>query len=175
MNRQIALTPTNGRLPGPPPPRVSKESAPPSGPAPPPPPLSRSRPHPQPRPQPGSAPSPEPPPAAAPAPAPEAAAAAPAASAGPQAAPPIPSNQAHPTLSDGRQSPLVDERGNLKPDADVPEDVRRHNEEFRHRYDRAYNQIAEDGKVQKGWWSQDRHFEPGGEAQARERERGTVH
>ncbi|KAL1999123.1 hypothetical protein VTN02DRAFT_5004 [Thermoascus thermophilus] len=138
------------RPPGPPPPKISKQAAPPSGPSPPPP--SRA----QPQPQPGSAPPPE---SAAPAQKPPHAAAVAAGTAQPpQTAPQIPSNKAHPTLTDGRQSPNVDEHGNLRPD--VPEDVKRHNRELESRYDRAYNQIAEDGKVQKGWWSQDRHFEP---------------
>ncbi|KAL2008028.1 hypothetical protein VTN00DRAFT_8010 [Thermoascus crustaceus] len=141
--------------PGPPPPKISKESAPPSGPSPPPP--SRA----QPQPQPGSTPPPE---STAPAQKPPHEAAIAAGTAQPpQAAPQIPSNKAHPTLTDGRQSPNVDEHGNLKPD--VPDDVRRHNRELESRYDRAYNQIGEDGQVQKGWWSQDRHFEPSVEEQ----------
>jgi hypothetical protein len=73
-------------------------------------------------------------------------------------APIIPSNKAHPTLNDGRQTPNVDESGEPLPDADVPEDVKRHNREMDQRYDRAYNQIAnEKGTVvEKGFWKEDR-------------------
>ncbi|EED19587.1 conserved serine-rich protein [Talaromyces stipitatus ATCC 10500] len=61
-----------------------------------------------------------------------------------------PSNKARPTLSSGRESPNVDEQGNTKDD--VPEDVRQHNRELSQRYDRPYNQIADEGKVSKGFW-----------------------
>jgi hypothetical protein len=37
----------------------------------------------------------------------------------------------------------------------VPEDVKRHNRELDQRYDRAYNQIADEGKVNKGFWKGD--------------------
>jgi len=70
-------------------------------------------------------------------------------------APTIPSNKARPTLSDGRQSPNVDESGELFPD--VPEDVKQHNREMEQRYDRAYNQIADKGTVEKGVWKKDRN------------------
>ncbi|KAL5357816.1 hypothetical protein BJX96DRAFT_172878 [Aspergillus floccosus] len=60
------------------------------------------------------------------------------------------SNKAHPTITDGRQSPNVDDAGNTRDD--VPEDVKRHNKEMDERYDRPYNQIADEGKVQKGFW-----------------------
>lgn len=62
-----------------------------------------------------------------------------------------PSNQAHPTLSDGRPSPYVDKNGNLRPD--VPDDVKQHNVEMGDRYDRSYNQISDEGRVEKGFWS----------------------
>ncbi|KAN0083321.1 hypothetical protein V8E54_002409 [Elaphomyces granulatus] len=72
-------------------------------------------------------------------------------------APIIPSNKAHPTLNDGKQTPNVDESGEPLPDADVPEDVKRHNREMDQRYDRAYNQIADEkGTVEKGFWKEDR-------------------
>ncbi|KAL3710742.1 hypothetical protein TMatcc_004538 [Talaromyces marneffei ATCC 18224] len=61
-----------------------------------------------------------------------------------------PSNKARPTLSTGRESPNVDEEGNVR--GDVPEDVKRHNAELDQRYDRAYNQIRDEGKVSKGFW-----------------------
>ncbi|RHZ67502.1 uncharacterized protein CDV56_106892 [Aspergillus thermomutatus] len=60
-----------------------------------------------------------------------------------------PSNNARPTLNDGR-SPNVDEEGNPRPD--VPEDVKRHNAEIENRHDRAYNKMEDDGKVQKVSW-----------------------
>ncbi|KAI9929129.1 hypothetical protein ASPWEDRAFT_169033 [Aspergillus wentii DTO 134E9] len=62
-----------------------------------------------------------------------------------------PSNNARPTLSDARQSPNVDENGNPRPD--VPEDVKQHNAEVENRYDRSYNQIADEGKIQRGSWT----------------------
>ncbi|OXV10201.1 hypothetical protein Egran_02039 [Elaphomyces granulatus] len=69
----------------------------------------------------------------------------------------IPSNKAHPTLNDGKQTPNVDESGEPLPDADVPEDVKRHNREMDQRYDRAYNRIADEkGTVEKGFWKEDR-------------------
>ncbi|KAJ9258584.1 serine-rich protein [Paecilomyces variotii] len=69
-------------------------------------------------------------------------------------APPIPSNKAHPTLNDGKQSPNVDERGELKPD--VPDDVKKHNQEMDQRYDKSYNRIGDGGKVEKGFWKEER-------------------
>lgn len=63
---------------------------------------------------------------------------------------PIPSNKARPTLNDGTQSPNVDEHGN--PRDDVPQEVKQHNSEMEGRYDRAFNHIAEEGKVEKGFW-----------------------
>ena len=52
---------------------------------------------------------------------------------------PIPSNNAKPTLRDGRSSPIADFEGNLKDD--VPEDVKRHNEDMDKRHDRSYSHI----------------------------------
>ncbi|KAL4896956.1 hypothetical protein BDV59DRAFT_169429 [Aspergillus ambiguus] len=60
------------------------------------------------------------------------------------------SNKAHPTITDGRQSPNVDDEGNTR--EDVPQDVKQHNQEMEERYDRPYNQIADEGKVHKGFW-----------------------
>lgn len=60
-----------------------------------------------------------------------------------------PSNKARPTLNDGTESPNVDAKGNPK---EVPDDVKQHNKEFEERYDRAYNQIGDGGKVSKGFW-----------------------
>ena len=59
-----------------------------------------------------------------------------------------PSNQANPTITDGRQSPNIDSKGN--PRDDVPSDVKQHNKEMESRHDRPYNQIADEGKYQKG-------------------------
>ncbi|KAL2868293.1 uncharacterized protein BJX67DRAFT_380103 [Aspergillus lucknowensis] len=64
-----------------------------------------------------------------------------------------PSNNPHPTITDGRQSVNVDKDGNSKPD--VPEDVKRHNEEIDQRYDKPYNRIKDEGKVGKGFWKLD--------------------
>ncbi|KUL91849.1 hypothetical protein ZTR_01028 [Talaromyces verruculosus] len=61
-----------------------------------------------------------------------------------------PSNKARPTLSTGRESPNVDESGHVR--EDVPEDVKRHNRDLDQRYDKAYNQIGDEGKVNKGFW-----------------------
>ncbi|KAK1139625.1 hypothetical protein N8T08_000630 [Aspergillus melleus] len=60
-----------------------------------------------------------------------------------------PSNKASPTITDGQQSPNIDSKGN--PRDDVPPDVKQHNEEMEHRYDRAYNQIADEGEYRKGF------------------------
>lgn len=62
---------------------------------------------------------------------------------------PVPSNKAEPTLRDGKASPLADEDGTLRDD--LPEDVKKHNQEMEERYDRPYNQMAEEGKVEPGW------------------------
>ncbi|KAJ5792855.1 uncharacterized protein N7503_008833 [Penicillium pulvis] len=62
---------------------------------------------------------------------------------------PIPSNNAHPTLTDGRQSNLADMEG--KKHEDLPEDVRKHNEEMENRYDRPYNHISDEGNVEKAF------------------------
>lgn len=62
---------------------------------------------------------------------------------------PIPSNNSHPTLRDGRQSNLSDMAG-VKHE-DLPEDVRKHNEDMEHRYDRPYNHIADEGKVENAF------------------------
>jgi hypothetical protein len=59
------------------------------------------------------------------------------------------SNNAHPTITDGRQSPNIDSEGNVRPG--VPNDVKKHNEEMKQRYDRSYNQIGDEGKVHKGF------------------------
>ncbi|OJJ61090.1 hypothetical protein ASPSYDRAFT_87645 [Aspergillus sydowii CBS 593.65] len=61
-----------------------------------------------------------------------------------------PSNNAKPTITDGHQSANVDEEGNMKPN--VPEDVKRHNEDIDKRFDKPYNRINQDGKVGKGYW-----------------------
>ncbi|KAE8382528.1 hypothetical protein BDV26DRAFT_288332 [Aspergillus bertholletiae] len=60
-----------------------------------------------------------------------------------------PSNNAKPTITDGRHSPNVDSEGNVR--SDVPKDVKRHNEEMEQRYDRSYNQVGNEGKVRKGF------------------------
>lgn len=62
---------------------------------------------------------------------------------------PIPSNKAHPTLRDGRQSPIADKAGNLRDD--LPEDVKQHNEEVENRYDRPYNHTADEGNYEPAW------------------------
>lgn len=59
------------------------------------------------------------------------------------------SNNAKPTITDGRHSPNVDSEGNVK--SDVPNDVKKHNEEMEHRYDRPYNQLGNEGKPPKGF------------------------
>ena len=59
---------------------------------------------------------------------------------------PIPSNKAHPTLRDGRQSNLANMEG--KKHEELPEDVRKHNEDMQNRYDRPYNHIADEGKIE---------------------------
>lgn len=63
---------------------------------------------------------------------------------------PIPSNNAKPTLRDGRSSPIADFEGNLKDD--VPEDVKKHNEDMDNRHDRSYNHISDAGKVEDRKW-----------------------
>lgn len=65
--------------------------------------------------------------------------------------PSIPSNKAHPTLSDGRQSPNVDVRG--KRVRDIPEDVQRHNAEIKERHGQSYNRISDRGDVIQGFRS----------------------
>lgn len=62
---------------------------------------------------------------------------------------PVPSNKAHPTLRDGRQSNLADMAG--VPHEHLPEDVRKHNEDMEHRYDRPYNHIADEGKIENAF------------------------
>lgn len=59
------------------------------------------------------------------------------------------SNNANPTITDGRQSPNVDSEGNVR--SNVPDDVKQHNKEMDERYDRPYNQVSNEGKVQKGF------------------------
>ncbi|KAL4969745.1 uncharacterized protein BDV14DRAFT_87039 [Aspergillus stella-maris] len=61
-----------------------------------------------------------------------------------------PSNNAKPTITDGRQSTNVDADGNTKPD--VPEDVKQHNADIDQRFDKPYNRIKDEGKVGKGFW-----------------------
>lgn len=63
--------------------------------------------------------------------------------------PHIPSNKARPTVSTGQQSPFSDEEG--KQVKDVPDDVKKHNEEIENRHDRSFNQLTNEGKVQKGF------------------------
>ncbi|KAJ5795488.1 uncharacterized protein N7518_004028 [Penicillium psychrosexuale] len=58
---------------------------------------------------------------------------------------PIPSNKAKPTLNEGEQSPLVDREGN--PKKDIPEDVKKHNQDMEQRYDKPYSGTADDGTV----------------------------
>ncbi|KAJ6166639.1 hypothetical protein N7470_002086 [Penicillium chermesinum] len=60
---------------------------------------------------------------------------------------PIPSNKAHPTLNDGRVSPMADMDGKLK--EDLPHDVKRHNADMENRYDRPYNHISDEGRWRK--------------------------
>ncbi|KAJ5648230.1 hypothetical protein N7490_004602 [Penicillium lividum] len=62
---------------------------------------------------------------------------------------PIPSNGAHPTLRDGRQSNLSDMEG--KKHEELPEDVRKHNEEMENRYDRPYNHISDEGPIEEAF------------------------
>lgn len=57
----------------------------------------------------------------------------------------IPSNKAHPTLRDGKQSPMADMDGTLR--EDLPQDVKQHNEEVEQRHDHPYNHIADKGSV----------------------------
>ncbi|KAL2827045.1 hypothetical protein BDW59DRAFT_59800 [Aspergillus cavernicola] len=59
------------------------------------------------------------------------------------------SNNANPTITDGHQSDNVDLDGNTK--ADVPDDVKRHNEDIDRRYDKPYNWIKDEGKVGNGF------------------------
>ncbi|KAE8357728.1 hypothetical protein BDV27DRAFT_138810 [Aspergillus caelatus] len=42
-----------------------------------------------------------------------------------------------------------DSEGNVR--SDVPNDVKKHNEEMEHRYDRPYNQLGNEGKPPKGF------------------------
>lgn len=60
-----------------------------------------------------------------------------------------PSNKAHPTITTGKQSPNVDDEGHRR--KDIPEDVKEHNRGVEQRHDRSYNQITDEGKVQKGF------------------------
>ncbi|KAJ9480563.1 hypothetical protein VN97_g12993 [Penicillium thymicola] len=62
---------------------------------------------------------------------------------------PIPSNEAHPTLRDGKQSPIADFEGNLS--EDLPKDAKEHNKDVEHRHDRPYNHMADEGGVKKAW------------------------
>ncbi|KAJ5267284.1 hypothetical protein N7478_010092 [Penicillium angulare] len=54
---------------------------------------------------------------------------------------PIPSNQAHPTLQDGKDSPIADFEGNLR--GDLPKEVQDHNKEVERRNDLPHNQLYE--------------------------------
>ncbi|KAJ5978907.1 hypothetical protein N7501_002249 [Penicillium viridicatum] len=63
---------------------------------------------------------------------------------------PIPSNKAKPTINEGEQSPLKDPEG--KPKKDIPEDVKKHNQEMEERYDKPYN-TAGDGTVKPAFKS----------------------
>ncbi|CBF76419.1 predicted protein [Aspergillus nidulans FGSC A4] len=60
------------------------------------------------------------------------------------------SDKARPVINDGRQTSNVKEDGNTK--SDVPEDVKKHNEEIDQRHDKPYNRIDDGGKVGKGFW-----------------------
>jgi hypothetical protein len=62
---------------------------------------------------------------------------------------PIPSNKAHPTLRDGNQSPIADDEGHLKDD--LPEDVKRHNEDMENRYDKPYNHMGDKGSPESNF------------------------
>lgn len=62
---------------------------------------------------------------------------------------PIPSNKAKPTLRDGNQSPMADQEGHLRDD--LPEEVKRHNADVEKRYDRPYNHISDEGRVEQPW------------------------
>lgn len=53
-----------------------------------------------------------------------------------------PSNKAKPTITDGHQSENVDKEGNMTPN--VPEDVKRHNEDIDKRFDKPYNRIKDE-------------------------------
>lgn len=64
---------------------------------------------------------------------------------------PIPSNKAKPTLNEGEQSPLTDQEGN--PKKDIPEDVKKHNQEMEERYDKPYNSTSDDGTVKPAFKS----------------------
>jgi hypothetical protein len=59
---------------------------------------------------------------------------------------PIPSNNAKPTLRDGNLSPLADQDGNLRDD--LPDDVKKHNEEMEERYDKPYNHTGDQGQTE---------------------------
>lgn len=53
-----------------------------------------------------------------------------------------PSNKAKPTITDGHQSENVDKEGNMP--SNVPEDVKRHNEDIDKRPDKPYNRIKDE-------------------------------
>lgn len=44
---------------------------------------------------------------------------------------------------------MADQDGNLR--EDLPQDVKKHNEEIEQRYDRPYNHIADEGGVESSW------------------------
>lgn len=52
-------------------------------------------------------------------------------------------------MTTGQQSPNVDLEGHRR--EDIPEEVKRHNEEMEKRHDRSFNQITDEGKIQRGF------------------------
>ncbi|KOS48904.1 hypothetical protein ACN38_g53 [Penicillium nordicum] len=64
---------------------------------------------------------------------------------------PIPSNKAKPTINEGEHSPLVDREGN--PKKDIPDDVKKHNQEMEERYAKPYNSTDNHGTVKPGFKS----------------------
>ncbi|KAJ5944180.1 hypothetical protein N7516_004348 [Penicillium verrucosum] len=64
---------------------------------------------------------------------------------------PIPSNKAKPTINEGEHSPLVDREGN--PKEDIPDDVKKHNQEMEERYAKPYNSTDNHGTVKPAFKS----------------------
>lgn len=62
---------------------------------------------------------------------------------------PIPSNKSHPTLHDGKDSPIADFEGNLR--EDLSTDVKEHNEEVEKRKNRPYSHTIDEKSVKKSW------------------------